>query len=717
MQMINIFLLLGIFQIRSANSIRTGRSNMSIKGSNQIPALLNIEIGNILIPFSYCTTTVIKRESVSIANINFTAHPILIFTVLKEKKPWGTVIQNKFTLLPRRNLAPHCWASLVILPNKNHRKDFKPKYDSIRHLLIGKSWQEQYLIWSTAAILQTRKEVLTTWSKLKTYFALREIILVDLATILDSEESIHKDTIIMQYPNPFYLNWKEITPEMDVSLGVASFNISCLMNHAFHCYQQLAKISIIVADLNKYFWKTEFKPGTEKLTGNKNVSKMCSSPHANFFDPIVCAASLHEILVSWIFHEIPKTTNIPPRFIFKSFQHMSHLPYQGMSFVLHRIEGYNFISCYKVWQDSSALNALTSPFDMKSWMCMAGSALIVTLLLNASLGKQFYSTSFLLTVGILLESSVLEFLKSPRKFKTSLIIGIWTVFSGTVLTSWYKTAFTMEMFAPVTHTAPWEGLLSIDGIKVLMPMNLFPSRLKGVNLPAHIQRAVFFMEIHDRAVTILNYSSRTERFRNYRKMARLLINLIFPKSLGNIYNYIYNIYNIILVGNLSTCRKVALIDRRDRIDAILPFLNDNREGITYLVGEDDFFTTILGWPVPSVRRNFAMRRLTVMISSGIYYHWKSLFKMIKPRKLFHHYSNWTYPKVERVTKLDFNSKIMTAFYICGMFLVFCGVTLILEITLYAYVRVRQAFDLFLNVLRNKDCPLITFRWLILILAY
>lgn len=118
---------------------------------------------------------------------------------------------------------------------------------------------------------------------------------------------------------------------------------------------------------------------------------------------------------------------------------------------------------------------------------------------------------------------------------------------------------------------------------------------------------------------------------------------------------------------------------------ILPFLNDNQANIKYLTGIEPFFTVRRGWMICPLRHDYAENRLKVMISSGIYAHWDTWFRLAKPRTLlFHHYANWTYPRYNVVSQLTYNSKVVTGFYACGICFVFCLICLMYEIS-YAWI--------------------------------
>lgn len=104
------------------------------------------------------------------------------------------------------------------------------------------------------------------------------------------------------------------------------------------------------------------------------------------------------------------------------------------------------------------------------------------------------------------------------------------------------------------------------------------------------------------------------------------------------------------VNNLSTCEKTAYLDTNERIDTILPYVNDV-SGKTFIKGEENgFLTTYRGFVDKGIQNNSFWEKLKIMISSGIYSYWKTWFKnsKIKREKLFQYYANWTSPKSENV---------------------------------------------------------------------
>ncbi|OXA39721.1 hypothetical protein Fcan01_25468 [Folsomia candida] len=492
------------------------------------------------------------------------------------------------------------------------------------------------------------------------------------------------EVIGMEYLNLFYLFPYQVLPGMDVALTKASFNISCQTNEEHLCFEQLTRISIIVTNLNKYFW----------IVGKSHEKLLSIFQDNKFLEPKAIAAvrgveKFSDLIDFWIMQNIPFHYTFQRCFSIRRQTYSGFFAFPGDSFYLRKVHKYFFISCYKVWQDSSLLYALTSPFGNLAWICFIVSFLVVTIVLSGS-QKKFGSVGFRLAVGIMLESSVLYLLKFPKKYEISVVVGIWIILAGTLLTSWYKTAFTIEMIVPITHRAPWEGLLNIEGMKVLMPLRLMTTNVRE-DLPYSFYVQLFFGGIQHRALPFIEWFRHNKRLKSYLKIAQLLVNLM-PVN----YQLLYPLVNITdlrtvpiqpilynetahLVRHLSSCDKTGYMDEKENVAAVLPFLNDNSDGITYMIGEDNFFTEFLGWPVSPVARDYTFHRLGVMLTSGIYGYWEGLYKLVRPKKLFHHYANWTHPKLPKVAKLDFNSKIVTVFYICGGCLVISGIFFLGEI--------------------------------------
>lgn len=275
----------------------------------------------------------------------------------------------------------------------------------------------------------------------------------------------------------------------------------------------------------------------------------------------------------------------------------------------------------------------------------------------------------------------------------------------------------MDLIVPTTYHSPWTSVMDVEGIKILMPFqrmgedvaNAYP----GLD---YILYRDFYDNILLRCHEIAQSDVENQRQMSYKITATRLLNLLAPHfgmdsnlnivNLDRTFKFDYDEngippYNKSLLHNfpiqpveynqgdsyeilktLSSCGKVALLDTDENIKKITPFLNDNPENVVFVSGTgDSFFNEMTAWILFPVRDSYAEQRLKVMRSSGILAHWEFLHKLWKPEKLLDYYANWTHPKKEAVSRLDFNSnfKIVTGFYLCGMCLVIDLFVLIAEI--------------------------------------
>lgn len=141
-----------------------------------------------------------------------------------------------------------------------------------------------------------------------------------------------------------------------------------------------------------------------------------------------------------------------------------------------------------------------------------------------------------------------------------------------------------------------------------------------------------------------------------------------------------------VLNSLITCGKVALMDKKEKIAAITTFLNQHQQKVTFIQGDGDSFFAkrrpdVRGWPVTPIRNNYFENRLKAFISSGILSHLKLMYNIWRPPNLLGHGTNWTGPKVDTVTGLDFSSKVTTGFYIWGICVIVCILLLIGEVAL------------------------------------
>ncbi|OXA49083.1 hypothetical protein Fcan01_16383 [Folsomia candida] len=281
----------------------------------------------------------------------------------------------------------------------------------------------------------------------------------------------------------------------------------------------------------------------------------------------------------------------------------------------------------------------------------------------------------------------------------------------------------MEMIIPMKYQSPWKSVMRVEDIRILMPFFLLGDR-ESIPRTDYQEYFSFYLELVILFNKLTKQNTEYKRFVKYTKVARTLLETLvyhfgFNENPGQQLQQQFNrtgrrafdgylpnatqpppydksalrdfpiqpvkydeqdSYEI--VKSLSSCKKVALIDTKERIAKITDFLNDNVEKIAYMSRDDDFFTSSIGWMMIPVRESYGGKRLRVMISSGILAHWVSQYKIWKPDESLDYYSNWTHPRIEAVSKLDFSSKIVTAFYVWGICLIICFLILFGEITSY-----------------------------------
>ncbi|OXA42739.1 Leucine-rich repeat-containing protein 30 [Folsomia candida] len=652
--------------------------------------------------FKHCTIMVFSKEKVS--PMSFTK-PILGPVVLLEysNRNLGKLLAKKFSLQRRRNPVKHCWATFAVLPEKSelilHYMPFVMK----KTCFIEARLSVQYFIWVTSTTL----DVLTFESNILE-LGLREVIILKFSVFFYESPLLR-----MYYYNMYHLK----NPPVGVELSEQWYEISCL---PFECLYQLDTVSNNVSKLNKYFW---YNPRTLYVLDHVDFThlgyqKLASVTTKNTF---LAYLIFQDVLINGL--KKSKTLHyISP------IKRIRYYTSRWFNFLYYDVKSYSFVSCYGIRSSFDLGSALTGPFDVSSWTILATSFIIVVIIFT-SLRRNVISDGFFLVVGISLESSVLTlqtvYETTFRRKKHYLvgsyaIIAVWIVLMGTILTNWYKTWFTMEMIIPTKYKSPWDSVINNEGITVLMTFSLLDDNYYEVQPKIDFFRyRSFYFEILLRCLEIASQDVEYKRLVHNRKTAKALADMLLyhlgynanlipimkGRALSNTRNSanapqlnksaLQNIpirpveydegdsYKI--TKTLKTCQKVALMDEKQNIAKITAFLNDNEENVVFVSGDgDSFFTTIVGWEVAPAKDSYVEIRLKVFISSGIWTHWENLYDLWRPEKLLFHYVNWTNPRVEMVSKLNFSSKIVTAFYVCGLCLIVCFVVLLGELLRYRF---------------------------------
>ncbi|OXA49086.1 hypothetical protein Fcan01_16818, partial [Folsomia candida] len=647
-----------------------------------------IEISDYLTPFEGCTNIIFIPKNPIDLKLD-KAPIILLKTTIQEEQ-----IDKRFSLERRRNVIQHCWASFGILPNPNNLS----KYMNWRHRYIKKtSFGIQYFVIVTN-FKSTFQKFIETLGAASHRYILREIIIVEV--VLDTEriilpvlENNDKDGIVLYYHNMYH-------HDGIILKGQKSkwwYKITCSIPAGQNCFKKLQAIGDTVSNLNKYFWnrRTNTERMYNRLDSNANPIKRWYSVSEKFIP-----SNLISLVEFWLLNEHIEYVklNITPFYNLPVLKKYASAHIRPLEFIMQKVQTASFLSCYNVKQESFILSALNSPFDVESWILIQLGIWVMIISLTL-LPRVLSSDGVMVVVGILLENSVLNqsekfttrFPKRSSKYGIHLLIAAWVLLAGTTLTNWYKALFTMELVTPPTYAPPWETTLDIEGIQVLMPYNLLDMTGMETAIDRYMRFYISISEIFfpynyetkkyqemktshngfkrmashiEKTIPLLNVRMSTQDNGSidafYKRLELISYNEVLPVSP---YKPIHYKEVERFVNTLSTCEKTAFIDTKENIASLLPFVNDNADKRKYFAGKEPFFTVVRGWDIFPIRANYVQKRLKVMIHSGIYGHWEAWFRFAKPNKLFHHYANWTYPKFDAVSQLNYNSKILSGFYI------------------------------------------------------
>ncbi|OXA39276.1 hypothetical protein Fcan01_25880 [Folsomia candida] len=466
----------------------------------------------------------------------------------------------------------------------------------------------QYYIFVTAA----KHEIQEYFRKLESLemFGLKQVVIIDMEYLLE-------DTLLlrMHYHNIYFIE----KPSVGIESSAPWYQIHCV---ASECVNKLEQIGKNVSNLNKYFWSTVTAFGQKiELSGLKSITNGSRK-----------VASFHGFLASWIFQDVLKhdLTHVRPLYSFTPIIRLNNWGSTWNIFFLHDVQTYSFVSCHQTRSNSDILTTLSSPLDDWSWALLATHFTWVVLILIL-LPKQLNSDGILLMIGISLENSVLSGSIYKAKFKPTkypliglnTFIGVWTLLVGTILTNWYKSIFTMEMIVPTMYRSPWTTVMDVEGIRILMPFKLMGEHSVDMIKFDYFRHKYFYTQLLFRCHEIAIEPGKYKRLMVYKNRAKALVNMLRPhfgmdenlnikyksgvftdfhrpdephpfnKSVLKGYpiqSVDYNkadSYNIVKI--LSTCEKVALIDKAENIVKITNFLNDNQEKRRFVRGDGDHF--------------------------------------------------------------------------------------------------------------------------------
>lgn len=691
----NIVLLL---QIQLANGFTNNFiSNDKLGSTNSHIESSHFSVDKVLDQFSPCTSALITPNKSAVFDIKPRLNPIFAFN--------GGRLDNNSILstadFVRKYISKQCWIFIVLLPERDESflafdgdiDENEPVvnfiYNQLQRIRLTNHdcCVPKYYIFLTTLkdefvyhfIRILPSQVLNFMEFVVAEVALCVSGLVVLSEIID-------DQVVLHFINHYYF-----FPRADISHP--SYSITCMDVVFSNCMEKLDTVAEFVSKLNKYFWITDllkiipnssFREGSKNGHFHKTVENLAilfrSSTPVNF-DDFFGLWILEEV-----FRDLNQSENLSPNFVLHRKKELYMNPLYTEIIIYDEV-GFSFLSCHKVHRYLSPLNPLTSPFDNITWifaLCTCVSVILITGSRSSS-----RTLSGFVTMGICMENSILLVYQSSlfgKKYGTfsAIIFGVFMIFFGTMLTNWYKTSFTKEIIIPAKYHAPWKTFYDIRNFKIWMPVEAVLSNSQFQTLADEQLHYWFYMRLTAQLTRLAEYEGKSKIGRENRDVALAFLNGIKEEEItsnGRQEKQLKPLrYRDVteFVNNLTICDNAAYMDLPENIENILHFMNDNGKEKVFLQGDGGFFSAIHGWSSESIKNNYAWHRIKVMISSGIYSFWEKWFKMAMPIKLFQHYANWTYPKVDKVAKLDFSSKISTAFYIFGILVVICILSLFAE---------------------------------------
>ncbi|OXA43134.1 hypothetical protein Fcan01_22102 [Folsomia candida] len=501
----------------------------------------NFEITEYFKPFGNCTIIVsIPKKVVHVLNQEVKNAPIIIFGLFSKQGEK----QRNFKLDKK-------YLDFIVGPN-----------------FISVFRSNQYFIWATTIkrnIQQfLRKLESDGWHRL----GFREVIVVELSMHGGDLIASAGPVLRMYYYNDYHLSFSVV----GIKASKRWYPIDCSPTA---CLKKLQHLSKNASENSKYFWSSYVEAygrmiRLDDLLSIKGLTKIQSSRNDY--------RKKHESL-SRATH-VNFVTRVNPRL--------------------------SFVSCYDVKPiNSGHLSALTLPFDYITWRAFC----------DRNVSRKFCVRAFVIICN--------------RTTHPYIDLGCY---GGNYFTQFLqKTFFTMEMIIPVRYISPWNNLLQVEGIQILIPFNLLDEKLEDTAVMSGIiRRAFFFIEVLERSMELADLPKGYTRFDPLIKIGTTLVTMIRPyfgigadadgRSYGNgTLNKYFTIGGRFnnksafsecpvqpvsyretkaFLNTLSTCDKIAFMDKEKNIDALVPFLNDNPNGVKYLKGNNDlFFTSPRRWQI------------------------------------------------------------------------------------------------------------------------
>lgn len=667
--------------------------------------------------FPNCTTILVKPNSTAEFDLQLKLNPIILRSASFDSKRLKNYQLNT-TNFRRRYAVKHCYLFVLLLPESD--TSF-PDFNTSSKLRKTWAWSDHVKYFNKiqqisdtgypqyCLLLTTIKEHVKRWLSEASFrnsfhtVHFMEFVIVEVSltkskvSYLSAVDEADQPHFMLYYHNRLYSN-------LTMSLSAPWYEIKCFDPQFDNCYEKLGTVSESISYLNKYFWA--MKQRKDKVASNIIQSPTLTSMRENYFNKIVTfyekvtqatsPTTFDDFFDFWILEDVLKYRNKSDRgesygiYALHQKQEVYFInPLNHPNVIVQGEVTFSFLSCHNVHRYSSTLSALTSPFDNVTWI-----VILLTFTSLTILGDQRGSNSNMLLLrglfsfGICVENSVLSAYQSRlfgrQRYPTEkLVTGLFAILIGSILTNWYKTCFTKEMIVPAIYTSTWRTAFDVRHFTILIPIDAVLQIPPVNNMKDRDQSSyMFYMFFGMQLQKLIGYEGQSKVFKEYSETAEAFYNGTPDGKVGVIKPAIKPVWYedvAYFVNNMTICDEVAYMDRAENVVTLLPFLNDNANGKVFLRGDVGFLSTLHGWWSYPIRNSYVWNRIKVMMSSGIYSYWENWFKTVKPIKLFHHYANWTYPKVDTVAKLDFSSKISTAFYICGICLVVSIFALVWEI--------------------------------------
>lgn len=424
-------------------------------------------------------------------NIKLDKTPVVITNSINQQ---SKLIYTKLSVQPRKTPSLHCWAVFEFPPpRENVRSYFEEEGNNLIKSLVS----PQYVILLTNSKFNLQRKIGNLTHHIGSLFG-RDILILDIT--LDPDGIIWptpKNRIELYYHNIYH-------HDSLLLVGQPSkpwYNVNCSIVEKHLCFSKLQGIRKKVRNMNKYFWRMKRIYNLEDAKLEHNLKNWYDKGSKELkMKEVSGLENIDQFVQFWLIQDANEYAHLNLSAIYTSPK-IGKFGLHSYPFVIQQVQTFSFLSCHKVRPETFIMSSLISPFDLASWVCIVLTLLIVVLILTALVVPPGLN-GVRVAIGICLENSVLDKLNSFQSrfpgqgdiLGVHLLIGMWVVLTGTVLTNWYKTILTMEMIVPATYHTPWESLFDIEELQVLLPFN-FPNPIGKI--PLEYRYMYFLLQIYE----------------------------------------------------------------------------------------------------------------------------------------------------------------------------------------------------------------------------